>query len=278
MMIQEITYTQAVEFLMERHYAGRKPMISYAFGFFESDKMVAVCTFGKPASNSLCIGVCGKDVSNQVYELNRLCVDGEMSKPLSFFVSGCLKLLKPLDLIIVSYADTEMGHNGYIYQATNFIYTGKTKERTDKYTPGGKHSRHYKNSEQEQFRKVRSAKHRYVYFTNNKKIYQRLLKYKIEPYPKGENRRYILGDFIKPNLVKLNKMSVKTQKAIDNLVVKNLAPIVRHYEGFIILAQNERDFQSKVHSVHRGDTKGFYTVEREILLGKSNPISTNTKN
>ena len=64
-----------------------------------------------------------------------------------------------------------MNHHGYIYQACNFLYTGCTKERTDKYVPNGKHARHYKESDQGKYRKVRSAKHRYVYFcTHDKKL------------------------------------------------------------------------------------------------------------
>ena len=158
----EISYKEAISFLLPRHYSGRKPSITYSFGYYEDNKLKAVCTFGKPASNSLCIGVCGKEYSSNVYELNRLCVDGSINIQLSYFVSWCLRKLKKYNLIIVSYADKQMNHNGYIYQATNFIYTGATKSRTDKYVEGGKHSRHYDNTKQNGLRKFRSSKHRYI--------------------------------------------------------------------------------------------------------------------
>ena len=91
------------------------------------------------------------------------------------------------NLILVSYADTKMNHNGYIYQATNWIYTGKTKERTDIGT-GNNHSRHYdKNLDYSVNRKFRSSKHRYIYLIGNKKKWLKELKYKIEAYPKGVN-------------------------------------------------------------------------------------------
>lgn len=35
------------------------------------------------------------------------------------------------DLILVSYADSAQGHHGYIYQATNWIYTGISAKRTE---------------------------------------------------------------------------------------------------------------------------------------------------
>lgn len=90
-MIRSITYQEAVDFLLPRHYSGRKPQISYAFGWFIDDTLVAVCTFGKPASYTLCNGVCGKEFSKYVIELNRLCRVEGISLNLSYFVSYCLK-------------------------------------------------------------------------------------------------------------------------------------------------------------------------------------------
>jgi len=206
--MKEISYTDAVSFLMPRHYSGRKPSISYSFGYYEEGQLKAVCTFGKPASNSLCVGVCGKEYSSNVYELNRLCVDGEIKIQLSYFVSWCLRQLKKHNLIIVSYADKQMNHNGYIYQATNFIYTGATKSRTDKYVEGGKHSRHYDNTKQNGLRKFRSSKHRYIYFacsSKYRKKFTKSLNYTIEEYPKDKNSNYTLGEYIEPIILKDGK-------------------------------------------------------------------------
>lgn len=102
-----------------------------------------------------------------------------------------------------------MNHHGYIYQACNFLYTGCTKERTDKWTAEGKHSRHYKNSEQCGLRKIRSAKHRYVFFSakgykNLLKEWKEKLKYPVMNYPKGDNSNYTLGCFIKERIVEKN--------------------------------------------------------------------------
>jgi hypothetical protein len=199
-----IDYKTAKDFLLPKHYSGRMPSISYAYGLYVDNLLVAVCTFGKPASPSLCNGICGKEYSTKVYELNRLCRTEEYKEQLSWFVSRCLKELKKRNLIIVSYSDTEMNHNGYIYQACNFIYLGKTKARTDKYTEGNKHSRHYDNNIQNGSRKYRSAKHRYLYICgdkNFKKEALRNLKYKIESYPKGINKNYVLGDYLKPKVL-----------------------------------------------------------------------------
>ena len=203
--IIEISSKEACEFLKPRHYAGRKPQISKAFGWYVDNELVAVCTLGKPASNCLCVGICGQEYSKNVYELNRLCRIDNLNLPLSHFVGQVLNICKDYNWIIVSYSDTGMHHNGYIYQATNFIYTGQTKERTDKYTEGNKHSRHYTNTEIELYRKVRTAKNRYVYFaTHNKRLKKEWinhLNYEILPYPKAENKNYILGEYQKPIII-----------------------------------------------------------------------------
>jgi hypothetical protein len=165
--------------------------ISYSFGLFLDDILVGIMTIGKPASPSLCNGVCGAENSKYVYELNRLCINDNLDKnTLSFFVSKSLKLIKE-DLILVSYADTQMNHNGYIYQATNWFYTGKTIERTDIGSEDGTHSRHYSKTQDYSIRKHRSSKHRYIYFLGQmKNTFKKCLNYEILPYPKGENKRY----------------------------------------------------------------------------------------
>jgi len=191
--VTSISYNETKEWLLKKHYAKRMCSIKYSFGLFVNNYLRGVLTIGKPASPFLCIGVCGQNNSNYVYELNRLIVDENLKKNiLSYFVSQCLKKLPKM--IIVSYADTKMHHCGYIYQATNWLYTGKTKERTDITTQERKHSRHYnKNIDYTQNRKIRSSKHRYIYFTGNKKeknFFKKCLKYEIQPYPKEKNKRY----------------------------------------------------------------------------------------
>jgi len=197
-----INKKETYDYILNKHYAGRKPSISFSYGLFIKGKIEGICTLGKPASNSLCEGVLGKEYKNKVYELNRLVTEDNLpSNSLSYFVSKVLKELKKLDLILVSYADSGMNHCGYIYQATNWIYTGKTKERTDKFTEGNKHSRHYKN-ENNHLRKLRTSKYRYIYFTGkSKKEYIKLLKYSILPYPKEENKNYILGEKQKTKVI-----------------------------------------------------------------------------
>jgi hypothetical protein len=209
---KEIEARKAIDFLLPKHYSGRKPNVSVAYGCFVNRRLEAVVTFGKPASHSLCVGVCGPEFSTNVYELNRLCASeslkiNAMAPPISKLVGYALRRLRSRNWIVVSYADEAMGHKGKIYQACNFIYTGCTKGRTDKWAGEGKHSRHYDKDAVEEFRVVRSPKHRYIYFcTSDKKLkrdWAENLNYKVEAYPDGESDRYKLGEYIKPKIIKL---------------------------------------------------------------------------
>lgn len=192
MIVLPIKPEEAVPWILKKHYAKRLPSISYAFGLYDQNDLIGIVTYGMPASNSLCEGVCGLENKHLVIELNRLCLQKNNKNEASFLVSNSIKLL-PKPMVIVSYADTAQGHIGYVYQATNFIFTGTTKERTDMFAGKGKHSRHAADPTIRQFR---SAKHRYIYIHGNKyqkKNLKNALKYKQEPYPKGDIKRYDSG-------------------------------------------------------------------------------------
>jgi predicted ATP-dependent Lon-type protease len=192
MKVLPIKSEEAVPWILKKHYAKRLPSISYAFGLYDDSELKGIVTFGMPASNSLCEGVCGVENKHLIIELNRLCLQDNTKNQASFLVSNAIRLL-PKPMVIVSYADTAQGHIGYVYQATNFLFTGTTKERTDMDAGEGKHSRHGTDPS---VRKFRSAKHRYIYIHGSKTQKAKLLKdlnYEIQQYPKGEIKRYDSG-------------------------------------------------------------------------------------
>lgn len=171
-------------FIYELHYAKRKPSISFAFGLYDKFELIGICTFGMPASPQLCVGVAGPKNKNLVIELNRLVLKYNRKNEASFLVGRALKMM-PKPKIVVSYADTQQKHVGTVYQATNFMFTGTTKPRTDMASDGNKHSRHNLNDATK--RVFRSAKHRYVYILGNKQQKKNLLRdlrYSVIQYPK----------------------------------------------------------------------------------------------
>ncbi len=187
--VMRIKNSQAHEWCLYKHYARRIPSISHAFGLYASGLLVGIVSYGMPVSPNLCSGVCGEQFATYVLELNRLCIDDNVYKNAASVLVG-RSLSKLPQSIIVSYADTAKGHIGYVYQATNFIYTGATKARTDIFSESG-HSRHHCGDTSK--RQFRSSKHRYVTFVGTKaqkREMRRSLRYPVLPYPKGVSKRY----------------------------------------------------------------------------------------
>jgi hypothetical protein len=121
----------------------------------------------------LCKGVAGVENRSKVIELNRLCLKYNRKNEASFLVGNSIKLL-PKPKIIVSYADTAQGHEGVVYKACNFLFTGTTKPRTDMASKDGKHSRHSLGDVTQ--RVNRSAKHRFIFIHGSKTEKKQLLK------------------------------------------------------------------------------------------------------
>lgn len=229
-IIRSIDTEQCKEWLLYKHYAKRIPPISYSFGLYTTDLILqGICTFGTPPiqmNSGHCIFNEGdirtrKEDSNfyvETLELNRLCVnDGLEKNTTSFFVSGCLAMM-PKPLCIVSFADQNQNHHGYIYQATNWIYTGMGEKggKMVNFVMNGREY-HGRGISEEQMKRdkykyddsktlqenwilnggeiidLSKGKHRYLMFLGSKKQKEemkRKLKYQIQPYPKGQNDRY----------------------------------------------------------------------------------------
>ena len=201
--IREVTSQEATKMVVEFHYLHRRASAMHCFGLFDGEEMIGCVIYGKPASPSLCVGVCGKEESDKVIELTRLWIkDNTPKNTESFLIGRSLRLLPKQKDIIVSYAEIDAGHVGTVYQATNWIYTGKSDRHVEWRLDGlsGSHSRHLfdehggVNGAKEFFgerlhRHERPRKHRYVMF-NTKSIARRRellskLRYEIQPYPKS---------------------------------------------------------------------------------------------
>ena len=109
------------------HYSGSIPTPPLVcVGGWEQSSFIGVVVFGRGANNNL-----GKPyglLQTQCCELVRIALRNHNTE-VSRIVSLAMKLIKrnhkTLKLVI-SYADPMQGHHGGIYQAGNWIYTGKT--------------------------------------------------------------------------------------------------------------------------------------------------------
>ena len=195
--VKKIENKRTKNWILLKHYAKRRCSISYAFGLFKNNNIVGICTFGFPPNYNYNNGKCVfNNISILTLELNRLVVNENLDKnALSFFVSRCLKML-PTNTCIVSYADPNNGHNGYIYQATNWIYTGVSTPKFKYIFEDGSSfdiRRGITNKGKISSKIKLKPTHRYIYFIGNKREVKNMkndLKMKIYPYPKGNNSRY----------------------------------------------------------------------------------------
>lgn len=226
--VEPIPSEQTHDWLLNKHYAKRIPPISYAFGLYKNKQLLGVCTLATPPiqmNDGWCLFNNG-DIRNKgsiehysvrTMELNRLVVSENLGKNvLSFFVSKVFLFL-PKPMVLVSFADPTNGHNGYIYQATNWVYTGKGElgGKSVSFLLNGRDI-HGRGVTEEGMKAMgmkydltkslhdnwkmnggeileQERKHRYLYFLGNEKEItemKRRLKYPILPYPKGENKRY----------------------------------------------------------------------------------------
>lgn len=168
------------------HYSGCLPAGAVTkFGVWENEKFIGVVLFSRGATPNLCKPYNLKQT--QCVELTRIALTNHIS-PVSKIMAICLKLLKnfsPVLELIISFADTNEGHHGGIYQATNWIYTGKSNAAKFGLLNGKEiHPRTISTFTKQKKQKLKwilkPGKHRYLYPLQNKEKYLKLSK----PYPK----------------------------------------------------------------------------------------------
>lgn len=110
---------------MNFHYAKAVPNVGLAFAVFNSkNEWCGVICYGVGATNNIASPY--KLKQGEVIELLRMALNGKQESTTKAMAIS-LRLVKkyaPNVKLIVSYADSEKGHYGTIYQATNFYYTG----------------------------------------------------------------------------------------------------------------------------------------------------------
>tara|TARA_R110000772_G_scaffold171640_1_gene283542 strand:- start:642 stop:1298 length:657 start_codon:yes stop_codon:yes gene_type:complete len=218
MKVIRLSKSDCNEWVMKKHYSRRAPIFWAGFGL-EIDGMVeGVCVYGQPSPPIQKHAFTDRDF--KLFELSRLVVQTSRKNAASFLVGNSLKMLTS-PCSVISYADTEQGHSGIIYQATNWHYTGATKSHDKAYIIDGKRThpmtlrdrgitdpgRWAKENDIETVPPM--EKHRYFQFVGNKrqcKLMKSKLVYPIlEDYPKSDKTRYDDGEeismIVQPDLI-----------------------------------------------------------------------------
>tara|TARA_R100000541_G_scaffold34737_1_gene43101 strand:+ start:257 stop:1015 length:759 start_codon:yes stop_codon:yes gene_type:complete len=221
--IRKISKSVAKDIIVKNHYSHLWTKVSYAIGLYieddshqffnSSDKLIGVACYGDPIGR-----LSGQSITplldrTEVLELVRVFVfDDYGSNIESWFLGQTFQWLRtnvPQIKGLISYSDPKEGHNGTIYQATNWLYQGDKLRFNDswsfKFSEGGEwqHGRtifpYYGTNNptkiQEQIDKpfwIRKEprKHRYVYILakgGERRKLLKTLKHPILEYPKSEN-------------------------------------------------------------------------------------------
>jgi len=182
--VEPISAKRAAEVVSLYHYKGALPaVVSFSFGLINQDGgLLGAVTFGPPASPQVARSVYSGS-PRLVTELSRLVISGRVVNRkclASRLVGGALRAL-PRPRLVVSYSDTAYGHEGVVYQATNFIYCGTTRSHDSLYLIPGEGEVHPRVlahrgitspkewAKEMGFEEVRpSPKHRYVFLCGSR--------------------------------------------------------------------------------------------------------------
>jgi hypothetical protein len=173
--VDYVSTITAGQLVKKRHYLHRKPAYcSHSFALYKGPFIVGVTMFGPPAARQTQKSMWPEN-PDKVLELSRVWVqDGLPTNTVSWFISRCLKKLPPY--ILISYADTSVGHEGIIYRALNWHYAGSKKASVRTTTANGAHSRHNndRNFGMPKALEFSGVKNRYWTVSGNKRERKRL--------------------------------------------------------------------------------------------------------
>lgn len=183
-------------FVIQNHYAQKMPTATiYMFGLFKNTDhiLVGVMTFSHPVGSKI-----QHDCPFPIIELTRIALINNEKNLVSWWMSRCFSFLqKPV--LLISFADANKNHVGFVYQATNWIYSGLSSinfnyiyhgKRVHHRTLGDKQRKNLEIADPDQV-----PKYRYFYPLGSKKQRKEMIEYVknrfgIFPYPKSDNQYY----------------------------------------------------------------------------------------
>ncbi len=203
MRVVPIDKRTAEIFVTNKHYSRRQSIFWKAFGLEIDGLIEGVVVYGQPSPPIQRHAFKKRDF--RLYELTRLVVQTKIKNAASFLVGRSLALLEQ-PCAVVSYADTEWGHSGIVYQATNWLYTGVTVSHDHCYMIDGVRThpmtlRDKGITNPKQWAKENGvasvkpmSKHRYFFFCAGRKKWREMremLNYPVSSnYPKSDKRMY----------------------------------------------------------------------------------------
>jgi hypothetical protein len=206
MTVGPVSTSDVREFVRRYHYIGSDSS-AWRWGLWHGPVLYGVIGFNVLTAN-VSRSVFGDEDSHRVWHMTRLvAADASPRNSESRLIGGTLRAIERNHQhvwAVLTYAATDVGHIGYVYQATNALYTGLAAGGECYYlnSQGERQSRRtldvsdYGGAPLAERARRRGwvrvdvpRKHRYVYILGNKaerRARRKLLRYPILPYPKVE--------------------------------------------------------------------------------------------
>jgi hypothetical protein len=213
-MIKLIPNDQAKVYISQNHYTQSCALGRISYGYFEGTDLKGAIVFSQPAGKFTASGLWEGGNQKNTLEFIRMFLDDTSDFKESQFISQVIKELRkdmPEVKMLVTYADSQAGHVGYIYQASNWLYVGTASDERKIFIDGVRVHRRMLNSKYgtsslprlhdilaEQGKVLtysadRYVKYKYIYLLPKGKEREALLKQlkvQVLPYPKGDISRY----------------------------------------------------------------------------------------
>jgi hypothetical protein len=200
MQISRVSPRDVNQFCRRWHYAQHGGSAMWSYGIWDGPTLAGVVSYNMP-SREAAAWPFGDEYATTVHHMGRLvCAETAPRNTESRLIAASLKLFKqhvPYSTAVLTYAATGVGHIGYVYQATNALYTGRTppsayyvdetgRRRSTKQGVGLPRA----DAEARGWSVGRDpGKHRYLYLLGDRgerRRMRQLLRHPVLPYPKAD--------------------------------------------------------------------------------------------
>lgn len=200
MTVGPATVADVHEFARRYHYTGVGNNANWRWGLWHGATLHGIVSYNMP-TRSVCASVFGAEHLHRVWHMGRLILsDDSPRNSESRLIGGSLRAIQatyPDVWGVLTYAATDVGHLGYVYQATNALYTGTGGDPVFYVDTAGRRRGTHLDGQGVSAdraaslgwsRHVGGVKHRYLYVLGNRtqrKARMSQLRLPILPYPKA---------------------------------------------------------------------------------------------
>lgn len=201
MQIGPVSVSDVQEFAIRYHYTHAARNALWRWGLWSGPVLLGIVAYNLP-TRSVCESVFGAEHYAHVWHMTRLALSDKAPRNSeSRLIGGSLREIRrhhPGCWAVLTYADIALGHTGFVYQATNALYTGTGGDPVFHLDENGLRRGTYLsgnvNAERARqlgwTRHLGPAKHRYLYLLGSrtqKRHLRSLLQLQQLPYPKPDD-------------------------------------------------------------------------------------------